>query len=408
MTKFLYEGTDADFNPVSGEIEAASPLEAQQRLSAQQIRVRVLTDNVREDVLADLSLSEAVEVQSQVRELIESGLPLTEGLRAAAEEFAEPGIVGWFLATFSKRGHARVRRALLRIADAVQQGHPIEDVMQSRHAQNEVGAIMRSGISSEATAMAVGEFSAYARTAIRLRGQVIFLFAYPVVVSTLAFVLLGAFLCFVVPQMKSVFEDFEMELPSLTLAVISVSDRFVDLGPRFVLTTPILVAALCVGAVLNARWARRILSRVPLLGQGFRNVDLSRLSHVLAIVLRHKAPVPNALRAGELAVDDRRIGDALVSVAEHIESGGSMPRAQAGLGGFPLAFVQAAHQTDDRSTVADALHSIADMFENRARAIMGLLVAVFQPVILIGIVATAGVCFAALMLPIIDLLGALV
>ena len=408
MTKFLYEGTDADFNPVSGEIEAGSPHEAHQQLSAQQIRVRVLTDKVGGDMLAGLSLSEAIEVQSQVRELIETGLPLTEGLRAAAEEFAEPGIVGWFLATFSKRGGARVRRALLLIADAVERGQTIETVMQSRHARNEVGAIMQSGISSEATAMAVGEYSAYARTAIRLRGQVMFLFAYPVVVSTLAYVLLGAFLCFVVPDMKSVFEDFGMELPSLTLAVISMSDRFVELGPGLVLTTPILVAASCVGGVLNARWARRLLGRVPLLGSGFRNVDLSRLAHVLAITLRHQAPVPNALRAGEFAVEDRRIGEALVSVAEHIESGGSMPRAQAGLGGFPLAFVQAAHQTDDRNTVADALHSIADMFENRTRAIMGLLVAVFQPVILIGIVVTAGVCFVALMLPIIDLLGALV
>ena len=411
MKTFVYEGIDAESNPVSGEIKAESANDAREKLGAQQIRIRTLAEQTAdgttgdEDLFAGLSPAETTEVQSQVRELIQAELPLAEGLRVAAEEFAEPGLVGWFMAAFSKRGSARVRRALLIIANAVEQGQPIETVMQSRHARNEVGAIMRSGISSEATAMAIGEYSAYARSAMRLRGQVLFLFAYPIVVATLTSVLLGVFFCYAVPEMKQVFDDFGVEVPALTRAVMNLSDALVELGPGIVISAPVLLAASFVGAVLNARWARRLLAWIPLVGSGFRSVDLSRLSHLLAIVLRHRAPVPQALRSGGETVEDKGISSALVTVAEHIESGGTMPRSQAGLSGFPLAFVEAAHQTDDRSTVSDALHSIADMFENRARSIMGMLVAAIQPLILVGLVGTVGVCFVAMILPIIKLLN---
>lgn len=405
MTTFFYEGTDDEFRPVAGEIEATSESEVRKLLDERQIRVRTLTEKPSEDMLAGLSVSESVEVQSQVRELIEAELPLAEGLRAAAEEYAEPGLFGWFQATFSKRGSARVRRALVRIADAVEKGGTIERIMESRYARNEVRAIMLSGISSEATAMAVGEYSAYARSAARLRGRVVFMFAYPIVVTTLAFVFVSAFLCFVVPEMKHVFDDFGVELPGITQAVIAVSDALRRFGPSLVITTPIFLAALLVAATMNSTFANHVLGKVPLLGKGFRNAELSRLAHVLAIVLRHQAPVPKALRASGFVVKDRSIRNALVSVAEVIESGGDMPRSQAGLSGFPLAFVEAAHRTDDRHTVADALHSIADMFEYRSQALVAMLVSLLQPLILISVVMMVGLCFAAIMLPIIGLMG---
>ena len=320
MKTYYYEGTDDNFQPCSGELQAPSETEARKQLEQENIRVRVLSQKPVDEPLMDLSQSEAVEVREQVETLIGSGLPLAEGLRAAADEFQEPGFLATLNALFFARSNARIRSALIQTANAVERGKPIDEILNSRVGRNEIGAILKSGISSESAAMAVGEYSAYVRSSTRLRSHVIFLFAYPIVVATLAAVLLAAFMVFLIPEMRDVFDDFGTELPALTEAVIGVSERLVLLGPRFVLVAPLLFVTALVVSVARGRWARRLLGWLPLIGTSFRSVDLSRMAHLLAIVLRHQAPVPSALRAAGSAVEDCGIRNACVAVADHIDN----------------------------------------------------------------------------------------
>jgi type IV pilus assembly protein PilC len=411
MTTFRYTGTDAQGKLCSDTVEATNADAARRALAQRGIAVETLAES-EAGPLADLTRTEAAVVNAQVGNLVAAGLPLAEGLVAAADEYNEPGLlrklflVDWLQGIFLQRSNQKVRRALRRIARDVEFGASLEQVLQTKSAPAEVKGVLESGISSHSAALAVGEYSAYAETSARLRGHVMFLFAYPLIAGSAAIAVMGVFFCFLVPPVKKILEDFGTELPGLTQFVVAISDTLLRIGPTVTIGGPILLA---MGIILffsqGQSLSNYIARRLPLLGASFRSLDLSRVAHLLAVVLRHDAPMPGALRAAGTASGSSDISTACEELALVVENGHNLPSTDPALAGLPLSFLQVAHDGSDRDTVADALHAIAAMFEQRARAIMSLLATVVQPFVVILIGGSIAVCFYGLFLPILKLLN---
>ena len=188
--------------------------------------------------------------------------------------------------------------------------------------------------------------------------------------------------------------------------MVAISDTLLRIGPTVTIGGPILLA---MGIILffsqGQSLSNYIARRLPLLGASFRSLDLSRVAHLLAVVLRHDAPMPGALRAAGTASGSSDISTACEELALVVENGHNLPSTDPALAGLPLSFLQVAHDGSDRDTVADALHAIAAMFEQRARAIMSLLATVVQPFVVILIGGSIAVCFYGLFLPILKLLN---
>lgn len=409
MTVYHYEASDSDGRPAAGEIEATDRDSAAAELSARGLVVHTLEphgESVR-------PTPEGVAVAREIQQLMSAGLPLAEGLRAAADELgdsASESILSprtWWQ-TLVNRREARIRQSLRQIAGEIESGRPLEEILERNQIPGELGAVMRSGIPSHSTAMAIGEYSAYATSSLQLRSEVWFLFAYPIVAMCLTVLASGLFFLYLVPSIRKAFDDYELELPVLTQLVMGVSDLFVDAGPWFSIVLPIALCALLVGFLrFGGESGRRIASAIPLFGASFRNVSLARMSHIMAAVLRHDGTVNSALRAAGTASRDRRVNRACCELAETIESGEELPIAHPALSGFPLGFVQMAEGGSNRQTVADALHSIGRVFEQRARAIMRMFAAVVQPLVIVSACGMIGLCFLSLLMPVIRMLGGL-
>lgn len=413
MTTYRYTGTDAQGKPCSDVIDATNLDAARRALAERGIAVATVVEH-EAGPLADLTRTESAVVNAQVSNLVTAGLPLAEGLVAAADEYNEPGLlrklflVDWLQGIFLQRSNRKVRRALHRIALAVESGASLEQVLQTKSAPAEVKGVLESGISSQSAALAVGEYSAYAETSAKLRGHVMFLFAYPLIAGSAAIAVMGVFFCFLVPPVQKILEDFGTELPGLTKFVVGLSETLLKIGPMVTIGGPILLAVSIILFVTQGRsFSNYIARRLPLLGASFRSLDLSRVAHLLAVVLRHDAPMPGALRAAGTASGSSDIATACEELALVVENGHKLPSSDPALAGLPLSFLQVAHDGSDRDTVADALHALATMFEQRARAIMSLLATVVQPFVVILIGGSIALCFYALFLPIIKLLNGL-
>jgi type II secretory pathway component PulF len=415
MTLFRYSGRDQAGDICTGELNAASLDAARTALANRGIEVTEITElppEAADSAMSDLTPAEKSVVDGQVRNLIAGGLPLAEGLRAAAAEFEEPGLwaklspFSWLKSLLFRTNEKRIRQALLKIAGQVEAGTSIEEALSRRAAPNEIKAVLSSGISSESAAMAIGEYSGYAEISSRLRGQVLFLFAYPLVSLVAGIAIIGIVFCMLVPTAKKAFEDFSVELPAMTQAVLAVSDVLSGIGIVTVIGVPLLlVGALLVFFLFGGPLANRVAGMIPVIGPGFRYLSMARIGHVLAVVLRHNASVPGALRAAGMVSGRKSTAAACVAMAESVETGEGLPDSHSELRGLPLSFLHIAGDESDRDTIADGLHSLATMFEQRARAIMAMLAGVVQPLLIIALAMMVVVCFYALFLPFIKLLN---
>lgn len=413
MKTFRYVGTEPDGTACSGEIAAASADAARKTLQDKGLKVESINEIEQPDSTHDrLTPAEASEVNAQISNIVSGGLPLAEGLRAAADEFQESGLLRRILlldllrGVFLQRSDARIRRALYKLAADVEKGESLDDALRLRSRPAEVSAVLQSGITSEAATIAIGEYSTYADTSAKLRNHVLFLFAYPLVALSAAIALLGVFFCFLVPPVRQILDGFDVELPAITQFVFAISDGFLAFGPLTVIAGPIVATIVLVLFFAHGHsMGNRVSRALPLLGASFRSLELSRTSHLLAVVLRHNAPIPGALRAAGLASGNTDVSTACKELAHIVEAGHTLPAVEPALPGLPLSFLQIAQSGSDRNTVADALHSLATMFEHRARVIMSLLAAVVQPFVLIVVGGSVVVCFYGLFFPIVKLLN---
>lgn len=411
MTTFRYDGTDANGDQQSGQIEAPSADAAKRELEARGIIATRIEDSPASDdqtpkEVKALSSSESEVVSNQVRDLIAGGLPLAEGLRAAAGEYNDSGLFSVITSLLPGRNSQRIRRALLAIAAQLESGKSIEECLSRRSRPEEIKAVLQSGISSQAAALAIGEYSGYAEISTRLRRQTLFLFAYPFISVAAAAVIMGLFFTKLVPTIKSVLLDFDTELPAMTQVLLEISDIMVSLGSTFVLGLPIVfVIMLIVLLTLFGSWASSILRQLPIIGTGFRYLDLARVGHLLAVVLRHNATVPGALRAAGLGSNSRKIRAACEQLAASVDAGKKLPTWEPALRGLPLSFLHVAKDDSDRDTIADALHSLSRMLEQRGRSIMTILAGITQPLLVMLVCFGIALSFYALFLPFLNVMN---
>jgi type IV pilus assembly protein PilC len=159
----------------------------------------------------------------------------------------------------------------------------------------------------------------------------------------------------IVPQFKSIFLDFDVDLPAMTVVVISASNVFAMywyLAAPFVL---LLVTAAIVYLILqtNAVAFRPIGMR-----RIFRSTDSAKFLRVFAVGVRHRFPIPTILERYRWAVSSDYLRKKGVKIQTLVEQGGVWIDAvrRAGFVSRPEAsLLRSAERTGNLATVLDQL-----------------------------------------------------
>jgi len=222
----------------------------------------------------------------------------------------------------------------------------------------------------------------------------------------------------VVPQFKTIFEDFGVELPAITQVVINISDLFQPLLAPFSgsITTTIVATIVFIIFLISLPWiiwrvlsinvaTKRFRNRLPVVGSVFQWSSMAKFSHLVAVLINHKVPLPEALRYAGRGCEDPDIEDACGDLAEQIDAG-EKPVLVRKPDGFPTGFLQLLAAQSDSEGIPEAMHSIANMYESRMRMHSAVIGAFMEPFILIFVIAMpVGLIVIALFMPLIKLLN---
>jgi type IV pilus assembly protein PilC len=344
-----------------------------------------------------MSPDDLIALNEQIAGMARAGLPLDQGLDGLARDM----------------GRGRLRRVTQALADDLRAGHPLPEALERLKGQvppyyaNLVMAGVRTGRLPEV----LSTLTAYARAVSSTRAVIIDALFYPAVVLALGLILFVLLAVFVLPQFDQIYRDFGMTLPWITECVLSIARDPVEnvLRPLAIFGGGLLVAWALFYFTTPGRRARLwLVYRVPLVGTLIRAARMTAFTELLALLVEHEVPLPEAFRLAGRASSDPFMARKAERVHERLSSGVPLAEAFRGRGLVPEWIAWMAGVGEQRGGLAAALRHIASVYRRQMESRAALLRSILPPII---VLATAGVLIfvfaVAMLLPLVKLLEGL-
>ncbi|RDI21884.1 general secretion pathway protein F/type IV pilus assembly protein PilC [Pseudacidovorax intermedius] len=231
---------------------------------------------------------------------------------------------------------------------------------------------------------------------------------YPTFVFTAIFGAAALWLYYVVPNLGSLFKQFNIKLPPLTIAVVATSD--------WVRQNGFLVLALMIGALLSAVFGwygsykfrlgvYRVLHAMPVAKRLMLASAMAFFSEYFSLLLRAGVDVVRSLTVLEGITRDLHYKDKLATVRMYVERGDRISSAMRRVGGFPPMMLRIIGVGEESGTLSEQLIYIAGEYRKRLSRVVATLSEILKPLVIFVAGALLAVFVAALVLPVYDLIG---
>ncbi len=300
-----------------------------------------------------MSGADAAELSRQIASVTRSGLPIEQGLAALAAEL--PG--------------GSLRRSIEDLATKLQGGMPLADAVKTRDDSipPHLRGLLLAGIGSGELGELLDRFYEYLNIGVDLKRKLWLALAYPALTVTAALALLVFVCMFLVGQFETIYRDFGIPLPGITVALLYFSHALSRVLVPLGIVLGFFLCAWLAGRVFLPRAVRRsVACKMPLLGGVWRSMSLADFCHLLALLVNGRLPMSEALRLTGQGIEDSSIDQDCQVMAGRVEQGESLSRAMAARPGFPIGLARLLRWAENQKSVPEVLHMAGSMFEARA------------------------------------------
>ncbi len=324
----------------------------------------------------------------QLAELSQSGMPLPEGLRCAAEE-----------------SHSRAfARQLRRLAADLESGASWEGVLASdKHGFSpHLMELIRAGLRSGNLGDALNGLVDHHRQRRDVWRQLVWAMAYPLVVFGFALSLLLLALLYLVPAMAEIFADFGTNLPAFTVFWINLARVFPPLF--FCSVLGFLILLLLVRMFGGAVGWNRFVASIPVFGPMIHWASVAEMMRLLQICTTQEVRLPEALRLTASAVGNANMSRVSNWLADGTQRGISLAKMLDATPRIPNFIVPVIQWGEQHSALEEALANVHELLIGRIRMRSSLLSGILAPLIFIFIAATVGGLVIGMFMPLVSLI----
>ena len=330
----------------------------------------------------------------QFATMIDSGLPLVQCLDILS----------------GQQENKTFKEILVKVKESVESGSTFADAL-SRHpkafdqlyvnlvAAGEVGGILDT---------ILARLAAYIEKAMKLKKQVKGAMVYPITIMSIAVVVIGVILVFVIPTFAKMFADFGGELPAPTRIVIALSNF---------LTKYIIVI---IAGFFALKWAigkyyatpngkktiDRMALRAPIVGPLIRKVAVAKFTRTLGTMISSGVPIMDGLEIVAKTAGNKIVEEAIYKVRQSISEGKTIAEPLAESGVFPAMVVQMIAVGEATGAMDTMLNKIADFYDDEVDDAVGAMTSMMEPLLMVFLGTTVGGLVVAMYLPIFKLAGA--
>jgi type IV pilus assembly protein PilC len=229
---------------------------------------------------------------------------------------------------------------------------------------------------------------------------------YPISVLVVAFVVTAVIMIFVVPAFKEVFSNFGADLPGPTLAVIAMSEIFVQYWW--------LIFGGIGGSVyfFMQAWRRnkkmqvimdRIMLKLPIFGVLVEKSCIARWTRTLSTMFAAGVPLVEALDSVGGAAGNAVYEMATVKIQQEVSTGTALTQAMTNANLFPSMVLQMCAIGEESGSIDHMLGKSADFYESEVDDMVAGISSLMEPIIIVILGTVIGGIVVAMYLPIFKL-----
>jgi len=224
----------------------------------------------------------------------------------------------------------------------------------------------------------------YVEKAVKLRSAIKSALIYPVAVVSMAFLIVGALLKWVVPIFANLFAGLGVTLPLATRIVMGLS-AFVGQFWWFVILG-------MVGLVVGLKYVRKDprgrywmdygMLKMPVIGLLLRKIAVARFTRTLGTLITSGVPILEGLSITARTSGNAVLEEALLKVRKAIEEGRTIVDPLRECGVFPNMVTQMIGVGEATGAMDSMLQKIADFYEDEVDSATKDMLAMLEPVII--------------------------
>jgi type IV pilus assembly protein PilC len=323
--------------------------------------------------------------------LMESGLSITESLDVIIGQMRK------------KKSQAIVQT----LVTALHEGHALSDAVarQPEHFDKFETYSLRMGERSGQMAQVLEDLATYHEKRQKLQRKFVQALSYPAVVITIAGGVLFFMIQYVVPMFSDIFLRFDAELPQITQIVIAFSE-FSKAYAWYIIG----ILAILVGIVLKfkshpavLRWSSTIFAKIPILGGIILKIQMSRFCYSLALMLRSKVSLDQALELMDQLVQYYPIQRTIAQIRTEVVQGKTFYEALSVHKIFPSMVCQMIKVGERTAKLDKMIHNVAKNLEEEGEAGITTLTTLLEPLLIVVLGLLVGIILISMYLPMFEL-----
>lgn len=248
----------------------------------------------------------------------------------------------------------------------------------------------------------------------RLKAKIKGAMIYPVVVLVIAVVIVTGIMYFVIPKFQDIFNDFEVELPKLTTALINMSSWVAGNNPgqsipgyAVIVAFPFLVVAFFV-LVRKTNFGRAAvdwtLLKIPVLGNLVEKTSVARFTRTLGTLISAGVPILEAINITRETAGNWVYERALTRVHDSIREGETFAeplRESKVCDSLVVNMIDVGEETGDLDVM---LMKVADNYDEEVDVAVQALLSLLEPMLVVVLGLVVGTIVLALFLPLVSMI----
>jgi type IV pilus assembly protein PilC len=397
-TVYAYVGKGPDGKEEKGEITAGTKDEAQRDLQNQGIIVSKIGPKEKKGFFGPkkggkVDDKDIVVFTRQFSTMIDAGLPLVQALDILASQAENPSL----------------RKVLAVIKNDVESGATFADALK-KHPDtftslyaNMVAAGETGGILDTILQRLAG----YIEKSMKLKKQIKAAMVYPITISSVAMIVVGVILVFVVPVFQDMFASLGGQLPLPTQIIVVVSNFLKGGG-----------AVLLIGGIFAFKFAMKkirktekglfitdnLALKIPIVGDLIRKVSVSKFTRTMGTLTSSGVPILEGLDITARTSGNKVIEKAILQVRAAVSEGKTLAEPLQKSGAFPDMVTHMIAVGEQTGALDIMMSKIADFYDDEVDNAVAGMTAAMEPIMMVFLGVTVGFIVIAMYLPIFKLI----
>lgn len=307
----------------------------------------------------------------------------------------------------------RLRDIIGNIQARVEGGETLSKALQAHNNvfDNLFIGLVRAGEVGGVLDETLDRLSQFLESDLRLKQKIKAAMTYPVLVLVVAFVIVTGLVTLIVPKFIDIFKDFKVEMPTMTLILISVSKFMTSVVGILLLVVGLPLSMFLFKKFIKTKFGKRLWDKyklkAPIFGKLGKNIAVARFCRTLATLLTSGVPILQAMETVAQAIDNDTFTDVIMNARARIREGDPIGEPLEKSKMFPPMVVQMISIGEETGALDQMLGKVADFYEAEVEVQLQSLAAAIEPLMIVGLGLVVGFIVIALFMPLIAIVASL-